>query len=61
MDEAERAAKIIAVQNVAKAILLPTDRDTLVGAMKALTASLRETISLQHSVVGLDNFFGSTI
>ena len=39
---------------MAKNILLPTDRDTLLGTLKALTTALRETISLQRSVVGLN-------
>jgi hypothetical protein len=54
LDEAARIERIVAMQQAARRILLPTDRDTLAGALKMLTAALRETIPLQRSVVGLD-------
>jgi hypothetical protein len=54
LDQAARAAKIVAVQDVARHMLLPTERDTLIGALKTQTTTLSETIGLQRTVVGLD-------
>jgi hypothetical protein len=53
MDETERAGKIVAVQNVAQRMLLPGANDSLLGAMKTLTVSLRQTIDMARTVVGL--------
>ena len=51
----EQEARMTAVQKAALAILLPTERDTLAGALKTLTSSLSTTIQLQRVVAGLAN------
>jgi hypothetical protein len=57
LDLAARAARIVAVQDVARHMLLPTERDTLIGALKTLTTTLSETIGLQRTVVGIPQLF----
>lgn len=54
LDEAEAAEKIVGTQKLALSMLLPTDRDTLAGAVKTYSNALRELIELQRKVAGLD-------
>ena len=53
LTEDEAAEKIVATQKAALRMLLPTDRDTLAGAIKVLTESLARNIALKRAVAGL--------
>ena len=54
LDDQAKAAKIVATQKLALSLLLPTDRDTLAGAIKTLTAAIRDNIELARMVASLD-------
>jgi hypothetical protein len=54
LGEAEAAERVVAVQKDALRTLLPTERDTLAGAIKVLTDAVGRTIQLQRAVAGLD-------
>jgi hypothetical protein len=51
--EDEAAERIVATQKVALRMLLPTERDTLAGAIKVLTEAITRNITLKRSVAGL--------
>jgi hypothetical protein len=53
LTEDEATEKIVATQKAALRMLLPTDRDTLAGAIKVLTESLARNIALKRAVAGL--------
>lgn len=53
LNDDEKAEKIVATQRLAMHMLLPTERDTLAGAVKVLTDALRSSIVLKRAVVGL--------
>jgi hypothetical protein len=53
LSKIEAAEKIVATQKVALRMLLPTERDTLVGAIKVLTEAIARNITLKRSVAGL--------
>jgi hypothetical protein len=49
-----QAEKIVSTQKLALSLLLPTERDTLAGAIKTLTGAIRDNIELARTVAGLD-------
>ena len=53
MNDDDKAEKITATQSLALRMLLPTERDTLAGAIKVLTSSIQATIVLKRAVAGL--------
>ena len=57
LGESARAEKIIAVQKAALSQLLPTERDTLAGAVKTLTTALAVTIQIKLKVAELAREF----
>jgi len=54
LTEEEKAEKIVATQKQALRTLLPTERDTLSGAIKTATAAIQQIIELKRKIVGLD-------
>jgi hypothetical protein len=54
LNEDEKATKIVATRNLALAILLPTEKDTLVGVIKSLTNAIQQMVTLKRKIVGLD-------
>jgi hypothetical protein len=50
----QAADRIVAAQQLALRMLLPTERDTLAGAIKTLTYSLARTIAMKRAVANLD-------
>jgi hypothetical protein len=57
----DAAEKVVAAQKVALRMLLPSDRDTLSGAIKVMTESLRVTLAMQRTVVGLERLPASAL
>ena len=53
LDPAARNERLAAVQKAALATLLPTERDTLAGALRTLTTSLSTVVQLKRLVAGL--------
>jgi hypothetical protein len=54
LDDEAKAAKIVATQKLALGLLLPTERDTLAGAIRTLTGAIRDNIELARMVASLD-------
>lgn len=53
LDEEQAKDKLMRTQRAALSQLLPTERDTLAGALKVLTHSLGVTVQLKRQVAGL--------
>jgi hypothetical protein len=53
LEEEDAQDKLLKVQRAALSLLLPSEGDSLAGALKALTASLATTINLKRVVGGL--------
>ena len=54
LDDEAKAAKIVGTQKLALSLLLPTERDTLAGAIRTLTGAIRDNIALARMVASLD-------
>jgi hypothetical protein len=52
-DADEYAERVWTAQRTALRMLLPTERDTLAGAIKVLTEAMKHTIELKRTVAGL--------
>lgn len=53
MTETEAMERAVATQTLALKLILPTERDTLAGAITALTAATHRTIEMQRRVAGI--------
>jgi hypothetical protein len=53
LEEEDAQEKLLKVQRAALSLLLPSEGDSLAGALKALTTSLATTINLKRAVGGL--------
>ena len=57
LSEAAREEQVVAAQRVALSRLLPTERDSLAGALKVLTSAMATTIQLKLRVADLARAF----
>jgi hypothetical protein len=53
LEEEDAQEKLLKVQRAALTLLLPTEGDTLAGTLRALTNSLKDTITLERAIAGL--------
>ena len=61
LNDGEQEEKIEATRALALRILLPTERDTLTGTIKTLTAALHANIDLTRKVAGLQGAKGAAL